>query len=197
MLRDERLQVAGPLGVIGAVVCAQLCAEALPHWPTSSVAWYLNLEVFRSFRYGIDFPAAEQWLGSDGLTQSSWIAAPLLGLLGLGHVLKSRLPLAIASHVSLTYSVLILYGSCDVAAGPSAAFAAASALWQPSNFVDLSILLASILSSTISHRIYWREIFSCRGTPRSTPYSLKFACTPSGTNSGSRPQHLPSFSISA
>src|SRR5579864_7999972 len=145
MFNHERLQVAGPLGVIAAVLCAQLCAQALAQWPTSSAAWYLNLEVFRSLRYGIDFPAAEQWLGGDGLTQSSWIAAPLLGLLGLGHVLKSRLPLALASHLSLIYSALILYGSCDVAAGSSATFVRASALWDPSNLIAVSILLASVL----------------------------------------------------
>jgi hypothetical protein len=32
-------------------------------------------------------------------------------------------------------------------------------LWAPSFFLAVSILLAAFLSSAISHRAYWREIF--------------------------------------
>jgi len=35
-----------------------------------------------------------------------------------------------------------------------------STLWVPSFFVALSILLTAFLSSAVSHRTYWREIFS-------------------------------------
>jgi hypothetical protein len=185
MLNETRLQVAGPISVIATTLCAQLCAHALAQWPTSSIAWYLNLEVFRSLRYGIDVPAAEECLGGNGLAQSTWIAALLLGLVSLGVLLKSRLPLAIASHFSVIYSALMFCGGFDVARS-ALSFAKTSVygLWQPSSFLTFAILLASILSSTISHWGYWREISSsCRHMPHrsSRSYSLNFAHTQAGT----------------
>jgi hypothetical protein len=198
MLTEKQLQVIGPLGLVGAIVCAQLCAHALAEWPTSSLVWYLNLEVFRPIRYGIDFGALEQWLGGSGLTQSIWITAPLLGLVAAGLLLKNKLPLALASHISLLYSALILYESCDTAAGRPTVVATAASFCEPSSLLATSILLASIASAMISHQVYWREIFSRGHTPRnySTPYTGNFGRSRIVTTSRTRPRHSPSFSMS-
>lgn len=141
---EDRLQLAGPIAVIGAIAGAQASAQALATWPTCSLFWYLNLEVFRCFRDGFDGLAGD-WLGWDGLAQSVWIVIPLVGLIGTGLMLRCRLPLAVASHLGLLYSGWMVY---DVGA-PSG---------SPSSLVAILIFLGSLLSSTISHRIYWREI---------------------------------------
>lgn len=150
MADDKTLELAGPLFVIAAIFCAQTGAHALASWPTSTFLWYLNLEVFRSFQYGIDL-GLDRLLGQDGLAQSLWIAIPLLALIAAGLTLKSRLPLAIASHLSLIYSAFAAYETVAYRLAGS---------WDPSVFLAAAILLGSIVSSTISHRSYWREIFS-------------------------------------
>ncbi|MGB7037104.1 MAG: hypothetical protein WBD71_16445 [Xanthobacteraceae bacterium] len=150
MTDDKTLELAGPIVVIAAIACAQIGAHALASWPTSSLLWYLNLEVFRSFQYGLDV-GLDRLLGQDGLAQSLWIMVPLLALICAGLTLRSRLPLAIASHLSLLYSAFAAYQTVVYRLAGS---------WDPSVLLASAILLGSILSSTISHRSYWREIFS-------------------------------------
>jgi len=197
MFGTERLQLAAPICVIGAVVGAQGCAHALATSPTSAFLWYLNLEVFQPIRYGIALPTAEQCLGGDGLAQSTWIAVPLLGLLCAGLLLSSRLPLAIASHLSLIYSAFLLYDSYDASVSPLT-LATANVLWQPSYLLAVSLLLTSLLSSTASHREYWRELFLGGGARRSyfMPYNPSCISVGMRTHSGSRRQQLPSFATS-
>lgn len=150
MADDRTLELAGPLFVIAAITCAQVGAHALASWPTSSLLWYLNLEVFRSFQYGIDL-GFDRFSSQDGLAQSIWVAAPLFTLICAGVALKNRLPLAIANHLSVIYSAFAAYQTVVYGLAGS---------WDPSVFLALAILLGSILSSTISHRGYWRDIFS-------------------------------------
>lgn len=131
----------------------RVCARALANWPDSGLVWYLNLQVFRPLRYGIDL------LPGDGLAQSTWIAAPLLALVCIGLLLKSRLPLAIAAHLSLLYSALLLYCSGITSAQASIlTVTGGSQAWQDPNLLATAIVLLSVLSCTISHRQYWREI---------------------------------------
>lgn len=160
MLDNDKLQLAGPIGVIAAVICAKVGAHALANWPTSSFLWYLNLEVFQSFRYSLDGIGVGEWLSSDGLAQSTWIAAPIAALLCLGLVLKIRLPLAIASNGSLIYSILLLYGSYTATHSATLLGFELSDLLGPSTILAAAIVVASLMSSIVSHRSYWREIFS-------------------------------------
>jgi hypothetical protein len=153
---DDRLQLAGPIAVVGAIAGAQLSAHALATWPTCSLFWYLNLEVFRCLRDGF-VGLAGQGLAPDGLTQSLFVAAALVGLIGTGLVLKCRLPLAIASHLALLYGGLM---ASDIGAPGGSAMSGfvVSLLGAPANLLAMTILSSSLLSAAISHRIYWREI---------------------------------------
>ena len=155
MHNHEKLLLVGPSAVVGTILSAQLSARALAEWPSSSLFWYLNLQVFRPLRYGIDL------LPGDGLAQSTWIAAPLSALLCIGLVLKSRLPLAIAAHLGLFYSALILYCS-GITTAPASSLAAAAGplVWSGPNVLATAILLLSLISAMVSHREYWREIFA-------------------------------------
>jgi hypothetical protein len=159
MFDNDKLQLAGPIGVVAAVICAKVGAHALANWPTSPFLWYLNLEVFQSFRYSLDGIGIGQWLSSDGLAQSTWIAAPIAALVCLGLVLKTRLPLAIASNGSFIYSVLLLYGSYTATHLATLPDFRLSGLCGPSTILAAAIVLASLISSIASHRSYWREIF--------------------------------------
>jgi hypothetical protein len=156
MLDNDKLQIAGPISIICAIFSAELGAFALASWPTSPFLWYLNLEVFRSFQYSFSGVGVTQWFGTFGLTV--WIAISLLMLVCAGLVLKTRMPLAIASNLSLIYSVCLLYGSYAASQATSLGFKL-SALWSPAALLAITVLLISFLSSTVSHRSYWREIF--------------------------------------
>ncbi len=157
MLDDEKLQLAGPVGVIAAVACAEIGAHALGYWPSSALLWYLNLEVFRYVQYSF---IAENGAAIGDFAQTLCVVVPLVALVCVGLITKIRLPLAIASNMSLVYSLLLLYGSYLVNGSAAEIKMNANALLTPSFFLAVSVLLVSFLSSATSHRAYWREIFS-------------------------------------
>lgn len=160
MVDRQRLQLAGPVCLAAVLVCAELSARAIAHWPASSLLWYANLEVFHSFRQTAYSFIGMRWPNGAEFAQPIWPAAALAMLIGIGVATRNRLPLAIASNLSVIYSACILYGS--FAANDPAAVSGPSltALLSPSTALVIAVLLASIFSSTISHRNYWREILS-------------------------------------
>jgi hypothetical protein len=104
---NKKLQLAGPVGVIAAVACAEVGAQTI------------------------------------------CVVAPLLALICVGLITGRRLPLAIASNMSLPYSAVLLYGSY-VANSPAVGTGwRLAALWAPSFFLLVSILPAAFLSSAI------------------------------------------------
>jgi hypothetical protein len=157
---DERLQFLGPLCLITALVGTELSARALGNWPASPFLWYANLELFRSFREMPDALGGLQWLNAAGLTPPLGMALALAALIGLGVATRTRLPLAIASNFSLIYSACTLYVGFPASDLADMRGVGLAALFSPSNALAMTILLACVLSSTVSHRGYWREIFS-------------------------------------
>jgi hypothetical protein len=158
MFDNKKLQLAGPVGVVVALACAEFGAHALAYWPSSPLLWYLDLEVFRPVQY--TFVTENEHLVFGDLAQTFCVVAPLLALICMGLMTGARLPLAIASNVSLLYSILLLHGSY-VADDPVAAGSGKlSVLWAPSFFLALSVLLMAFISSAAAHRAYWRDIFS-------------------------------------
>ena len=155
----NKVELAGPVALIAAVICAEIGALALANWPTSSVLWYLNLELFRSFEYSFTSFAIAQRLMTDQLVQALWITLPLFGLICSGVVARSRLALALASNLSLLYSALLLNGAY-LANNPMADFSLRlSGFWAPACILTGGILLVSLISTITSHQSYWREIF--------------------------------------
>lgn len=156
MLGSDKLQLLGPIGIVGAIFCAELGAHALANWPTSPVLWYLNLEVFRPFQYSLNGLGSARWLETFSLT--IWIAIALLALVCAGVVGRIRLALAVASNLSFLYSVCLVHGSYT--ANETTTSFTLRGLCTPSMALAGAILLISLLSSAVSHRSYWREIFS-------------------------------------
>jgi hypothetical protein len=158
MLDNEKLQLAGPIGVIAALACGECGAHALAYWPSSPLLWYLDLEVFRPLQYS--FAAAHERMAFGDLAQTLCVVTLLLTLICVGLITGRRFPLALASNLSFVFSAALLYGSYIAERPASGIQHDVSALWAPSLFFALSILLTAFLSSAISHRAYWREIFS-------------------------------------
>jgi hypothetical protein len=157
MLGNEKLQLAGPVGVIAALACAETGAMALGYWPSSPLLWYLNLEVFRPVQYSF---APENALMLGDLARTLSVAAPLFALICVGLVARKRFPLALASDLSLLYSGFLLYGSYVANCPADESGVKLAALWAPSFLFAGLLLLAAFVSSAASHRAYWREIFS-------------------------------------
>jgi hypothetical protein len=156
MFANDSRQLIGPVAVIATVACAEFSAYALGTWPSSSILWYLNLEVFRPVEYSFGF---EEKLVSGGLAQSLCLVVSFLGLICTGLIIKSRFLLALASNLSLLYSALLLL-ACAVANNPFVQTSSKlSGLWGPSFLLATFVFLGSLLSSAESHRGYWREIF--------------------------------------
>lgn len=160
MLRDKTLQLVGPLSLIAMIWCAELAAHALAIWPTSTLLWYLNIEVFQSFRYILGSFGFGRFGGDLGSAQSLWLPVALTALICAGLIARMKLPLAIASNFSLIYSGLLLYWGLAANHSQQSASFNLDGLSSPTCFLAASIFVVSLLSSTISHRGYWREIFS-------------------------------------
>ena len=156
MAKREPILLVGPLLVVVVVVSAQCGAYALNLWPQSALLWYLNLEVFRPIQYS--------FFVGDGLDPTGlnpfWMVIAQLALIGAGAVGKMRLPLAVASHLSLLYSVALLYGFYAANNPALAVRVKLNTLWGPSFVVVMMVVVAAFVSSASAHRAYWREILS-------------------------------------
>jgi hypothetical protein len=157
MLDNEKLQIAGPIGVIATVTGAQIGMHALAYWPSSSLLWFIDLEVFRPVQYSF---LAENTAYLGDLAQTLTVVLPLLALMCVGFMAQLRLPLAIASNMSLVYGSVLLYASFMADSPIAQTGSRLNALRAPSFFLAVSVLFVALLSSAVSHRAYWREIFS-------------------------------------
>jgi hypothetical protein len=157
MLDNEKLELAGPVGVIAALACAEVGAHALAYWPSSMLLWYVDIEMFRPLQYSFA-TTSEPTFGDLGRTLC--MAAPLVMLISIGLITGRRLPLALASNLSFVFSAALLYGSYLADRPLAGIHNNLGALCVPSVFLALSILFVAFLSSIISHRAYWRKILS-------------------------------------
>src|SRR5258708_22780471 len=105
MNRLFKLQFLGPLALFVATACAELAARALSYAPGSEILWFVNLRLFGIFQrsYGV----LSGFVAIDGF-QLFGIALPIFLLACLGLAARSRLPIALASHLSLAYAAFLL-----------------------------------------------------------------------------------------
>ena len=170
MFDREDLEFAGPVGVIAVIACAELAAYALAAQPASAFFWYLNLEVFRCFEYGS--AGLGEVVSLDLLHVTALIGLLLTGLIATSLLSNVRLPLAIAADFSFVYSLCLWYGSYLAnAANRPATFFDLSALFAPSSLLAICLVLATSISSALSHRRYWREISPAHGRVRAAATS--------------------------
>ena len=155
MNRLFKLQFLGPLAVFVATLCAELAARALAYAPSSEFLWFVNLRMFGIFQrsYG---------LLSEVVTIPSFqlfgIALPIFLLACFGLAARFKLPLALASHLSLAYAAFLVL---SWQAGVPTTQASLVPIAVPSGaglYVLTGILGTSLLSFAISHLLYLRAV---------------------------------------
>src|SRR5205085_491839 len=98
MGRLFKLQFLGPMALFVATLNAELAARALSYAPGSEILWFINLRMFGIFQrsYGL----LSEVVSLPGF-QLFGIALPIFGLACFGLAARSRLSLAVSSHLSL------------------------------------------------------------------------------------------------
>ena len=156
MQRLARMQLIGPLVLLAAVLAAETAAYALALAPSSSLLWYLNLEVFSIFR------KSRLHLGELSATpfaQLLMIAGPLALAACVGFALKRTLISAIASNLSLVYAAFLVYSWHHWQTFKQVKAASLISVQVPTGsdlYLFAILLIASVASFLASHCLYLR-----------------------------------------
>jgi hypothetical protein len=156
MIRLFRLQFLGPLALFVATLSAELAARALEWAPSSETLWFINLRMFDIFQRS--HAALRDYIAIDGF-QLFGIALPIFALACVGLMVRSRLPLAISTHLSVGYAAFLVLSW--QAPGEPTAQASLLAFAVPSGagfYVLAGILGACLLSFALSHLLYFRTV---------------------------------------
>jgi len=152
MNRLFKLQFLGPLALFVATLCAELAARALSYAPGSEVLWFVNLRMFGIFQRS--YSALSEFVPIAGF-QLFGIALPIFVLACLGLAARSRLPLAVASHLSFAYAAFLLLSWQPGV--PTTHQASLGGIAVPSGvglYVLTGILGTCLLSFAVSHLLY-------------------------------------------
>src|SRR5437016_2556233 len=155
MNRLFKLQFLGPLALFVATVCAELAARALSYVPSSEILWFVNLRMFGIFQRSSGF--LSEFVAIDGF-QLFGIALPIFLLACLGLAARSKLPLALASHLSFAFAAFLLLSWQP---GPHTTQASLGPIAVPPGaglYVLASILGKCLLSFAVSHLLYLRAV---------------------------------------
>jgi hypothetical protein len=157
MDRLFRLQFLGPLALFSATLCAELAARALQYAPSSEFLWFVNLRMFGIFQRS--YVMLSEFVAVDGF-QFFGIALPIFALACFGLAAKSRLPLALATHLSVAYAAFLVL-SWQTPGHPASTQASLGAIAVPTGaglYVLTGILGACLLSFALSHLLYFRAV---------------------------------------
>src|SRR5260370_40712135 len=105
MNRLFKLQFLGPLALFVATLCAELAARASSYALGSEFLWFVNLRMFGIFQRS--YSLLSEFVAIDGF-QLFVVALPIFLLACIGLTVRSRLPLALASHLSFAYAAFLL-----------------------------------------------------------------------------------------
>jgi hypothetical protein len=152
MIKLFKLQFLGPLVVFVATLCSELAAQALSYDPSSELLWFVNLRLFGIFQRS--YSALGDAARIPGF-QLFALALPLFLLACYGLVARRRLPLALASNLSVGYGAFLLLAwqspvqtTTQASLGPIAVPSGAG------GYVLTGILGACVLSCAVSHLLY-------------------------------------------
>ena len=168
MHRLAKLQLLGPLSLLAAILAEEAAAYWLATRPSSAFAWYLNLELFGVFQ-------RSHYVISDHIGvpyfQLFFVAAPILALTFWGLAFGRRLPIAVASNLSLIYVGFLVCAwhmvetpSLQAAGFAGSAQFAALSHWAmkfsggPQLYLLAALICAAALSFVSSHVFYVRTL---------------------------------------
>jgi len=155
MNRLFKLQFLGPLALFVATLSAELAARALDYAPGSEFLWFVNLRMFGIFQRS--YSVLSEFVAIDGF-QLFGIALPIFVLACFGLAAKSKLPLALATHLSAAYAAFLLLSWQP---GVPTTQASLGGIAVPSGaglYVLTGILGSCLLSFAISHLHYLRAV---------------------------------------
>jgi hypothetical protein len=154
MNRVFKLQFLGPLALFLATLSAEIAARALEYAPRSELLWFINLRMFGIFQRS--YAALSDYVALDSF-QLFGIALPIFALACAGLLVRSRLPLAISTHLSVGYAAFLVL-SWQTPGAPTASLRAIAVPSGAGLYVLTGILGASLLSFTLSHLLYFRAV---------------------------------------
>jgi hypothetical protein len=156
MMRLFKLQFLGPLALFVATLSAELAACALEWAPSSETLWFINLRMFGIFQRS--HAALRDYIAIDGF-QLFGIALPIFALACVGLMVRSRLPLAISTHLSVGYAAFLVL-SWQAPGAPTAQASLRTFAVPPGAgfYVLAGILGACLLSFALSHLLYFRAV---------------------------------------
>jgi hypothetical protein len=156
MNRLFNLQFLGPLALFVATLSAELAAKALTYAPSSEFLWFINLRMFGIFQRS--YAALSEFVAIDGF-QFFGIALPIFALACFGLVAKARLPLALATHLSVAFAAFLVLSWQSPGEGTTQASLVYIAVPPGAGFyVMAGILGACLVSFTISQLLYLRLV---------------------------------------
>jgi hypothetical protein len=155
MNRLFKLQFLGPLSLFAATLSAEIAARALEYAPSSEILWFVNLRMFGIFQRS--YALLSEFVPIEGF-QLFGIALPIFALACLGLATKFKLPLALATHLSVAYVAFLVL---SWQSGVSTTQASIGSIAVPPGaglFVLTGILGACLLSFALSHLHYLRAV---------------------------------------
>lgn len=166
MSRLAKLQLIGPIFLALVIVAEEFAAYWLAHRPSSALAWYVNLELFGIFQHSHAVLAAAC---SMPCLQLLFVSVPILLLTGAGAASGQRLPLALASNLSLLYACFLAYAWFGIRPAALQAvslsgsvyksvlgFSAAKITLGPHTYLLAALVCATFLSTAAAHVQYLR-----------------------------------------
>jgi hypothetical protein len=154
MNRLFKLQFLGPLALFAATLSAELAARALEYAPSSELLWFINLRMFGIFQRS--YALLSVYVAVHGF-QLFGIALPIFALACTGLMVRSRLPLAISTHLSVGYAAFLVF-SWQTPRPPIASLRAIAVPSGAGFYVVAGILAACLLSFALSHLLYFRAV---------------------------------------
>jgi len=155
MDRLFKLQFLGPLALFVATLCAELAARALEYAPGSEFLWFVNLRMFGIFQRS--YAVLSDVVPISGF-QLFGIALPVFALACFGLFAKSRLPLALATHLSAAYAGFLVISWQPGVPTTQASLVPIAVPPGVGLYVLASILAACFLSFALSHLHYLRAV---------------------------------------
>ena len=161
MTRLFKLQFLGPLALFVTTLSAEIAARALENAPSSTILWFINLRMFGIFQRSdaqLSYVTLN-YLAIDGF-QLFGIALPIFALACLGLASRSRLPLALATHLSAAFAAFLVLswqtrglGATTQASLGSIAVPAGAGL-----YVLATVVGACLVSFVLSHLVYLHAV---------------------------------------
>lgn len=135
--------------VVGAFAASEAAAWYLSACPSSGLAWYINLEVFRPFELARSGTSPLRVLFGPA---SLWIALGLLGAIMLLQLGKLRWGVALAANLSFVFAAFLAGSWSGVpTATRSAALGGAAGTASGDHWLVVALLAVSFVSVSVSH----------------------------------------------